>query len=51
MDKIRIIVADDHAVMRVGIRALIGHHDDIEMVDEASEGGEAVEKARNSHQM
>ena len=46
MDKTRIIVADDHAVMRDGIRALVGHHDDIEMVDEASEWGEAVEKAR-----
>ena len=46
MDKIKILVVDDHAIMRDGIRALLGLHDDIEMVGEASEGKEAVEKAR-----
>ncbi len=46
MDKIKILVVDDHALMRDGIRALIGLHDDIEMVGEASEGKEAIEKVR-----
>ena len=46
MDKIRILVVDDHAIMRDGIRALLGLHDDIEVVGEASEGKEAVEKAQ-----
>ncbi len=46
MDKIRILVVDDHAIMRDGIRALLDLHDDIEIIGEASEGKEAVEKAQ-----
>jgi len=46
MDRIKILVVDDHAIMRDGIRALLSVHDDIEIVGEASEGKEAVEKAR-----
>ncbi len=45
MNKIKILVADDHAIMRDGIRALLSLHDDIEIVGEASEGKEAIEKA------
>ncbi len=45
MDKIKILLVDDHAVMRDGIRALLGLQDDIEIVGEASEGKEAIEKA------
>jgi len=47
MEKIRILIVDDHAIMRDGIRALLGLHDDIEIVGEASEGREAIEKARD----
>ena len=46
MAKIRILIVDDHAVLRDGIRALLGLHDDIEVVGEASEGKEAVGKAQ-----
>ncbi len=46
MDKIKILVVDDHAIMRDGIRALLDLHDDIEIVGEASEGKEAIEKAQ-----
>jgi len=46
VDKIRILVVDDHAIMREGIRALFEPHDDIEIVGEASEGKEAIEKAQ-----
>ncbi len=46
MNKIKILVVDDHAIMRDGIRALIDLHDDIEVVGEASDGKEAIEKAR-----
>ncbi len=46
MDKIKILLVDDHAIMRDGIRALLSLHDDIEIVGEASEGKEAVEKAQ-----
>ena len=45
MAKIKILVVDDHAILRDGIRALLALHDDIEIVGEASEGKEAVEKA------
>ena len=46
MNKIKILVVDDHAILRDGIRALLGLHDDIEIVGEASEGKEAIEKAQ-----
>lgn len=44
MDKIKILVVDDHAMMRDGIRALLSIYDDVEIVGEASEGREAIEK-------
>ncbi|MFC1987540.1 response regulator [Chloroflexota bacterium] len=42
---IRILVVDDHAVLRDGIRALFDLYDDIEIVGEAAEGKEAINKA------
>jgi DNA-binding NarL/FixJ family response regulator len=48
-DKIRIFVVDDHRVIRQGIFALLSFHSDIEMVGEAADGQEAVEKARQLH--
>ena len=44
--KIKVLIVDDHAIMRDGIRALLGVHDDIDMVGEASEGKEALEKVK-----
>ncbi len=46
MSKIKILVVDDHAIMRDGIHALIDLHDDIEVVGEAPDGKEAIEKVR-----
>ncbi|MFC1910054.1 response regulator [Chloroflexota bacterium] len=46
MDKIKIMVVDDHAILREGIRALLGLEEDIVIIGEASEGNEAVIKAR-----
>jgi len=46
MNKIRIVLVDDHALMRDGIRALIDLQDDIEIVGEACEGQEAIDKAQ-----
>ncbi len=46
MHTIRILLADDHAIMRDGIRALINLHDDIEIVGEASEGRETIDKVQ-----
>ncbi len=44
-EKIRILIADDHAVVRRGLRALINTEPDMEVVGEASDGVEAVEQA------
>ncbi len=46
MDKIRILIVDDHAIMRDGIRALLGIDGALEIVGEASEGKEAIEKSQ-----
>ncbi len=46
MEKIKILVVDDHAIMRDGIRALLGLNNDIEVVGEVSEGKEAIEKVQ-----
>ena len=40
---------DDHTVVRQGISALLSFHSDIEVVGEAGDGQEAVEKARQLH--
>ena len=41
-DKIRILVVDDHAILRAGLRALLSAEPDIEVVSEAGNGLEAV---------
>ncbi len=41
--KIRVVIADDHAILREGVRALLQLQPDIEVVGEASNGGEAIE--------
>jgi two-component system, NarL family, response regulator NreC len=45
MDKVRILLVDDHAVVREGIKRLIDTQADIELVGEASDGREALQKA------
>jgi DNA-binding NarL/FixJ family response regulator len=46
MEKVRILVVDDHTIMRDGIRALLNLDNSLEIVGEAAEGKEAVEKAQ-----
>jgi DNA-binding NarL/FixJ family response regulator len=46
---IRIVLADDHALVRKGIRSLLEKLDNIEVVGEASEGREALELSK-THQ-
>jgi DNA-binding NarL/FixJ family response regulator len=41
-----VLVADDHAIMREGIRALLASADDIEVVGEAADGIEAIAACR-----
>ena len=44
MANMRVLVVDDHAIRRDGIRALLALHDDIEVVGEAADGREAIDK-------
>jgi DNA-binding NarL/FixJ family response regulator len=45
---IRVLIADDHAVVRTGLRRLIERQTDWEVVAEAADGEEAIEKAKES---
>ena len=40
---IRVLIADDHAVVRQGLRTFLELHDDIEVVGEAADGEQALE--------
>jgi two-component system, NarL family, response regulator NreC len=43
--KIRILLADDHAVVRHGFRMILDSQSDLEVVGEVANGREAVERA------
>ena len=43
-DQVRIVIADDHPIMRDGLRRLLGDEPDFLVVGEASDGHEAVER-------
>ncbi|MES0361400.1 MAG: response regulator transcription factor [Anaerolineales bacterium] len=42
MNKIRVLLADDHTILRDGIRALLDDHADIEVIGEAEDGQATV---------
>jgi two-component system response regulator DevR len=44
MSRQRIIIVDDHEIVRLGLRTLLERHPDFEVVAEASNGREALEK-------
>lgn len=44
MSKIKVMIVDDHTLVREGITALLKFYDDVEVVGEASDGLEAIEK-------
>ena len=44
MSKLRIILVDDHEVVRIGLKTMLSRYPDFEVVDEASTGLEAVRK-------
>jgi two-component system response regulator NreC len=44
--KVRVLIADDHAMMREGLKLLFNHEPDMEVVAEAADGREAVRLAR-----
>jgi DNA-binding NarL/FixJ family response regulator len=41
--KIRVLVVDDHPVVSAGLCAIVGYHDDLELVGEAANAAEAME--------
>jgi len=45
MDKLRILIADDHALLRDGLKALVNAEPDMEVVGEAENGRAVLEKA------
>jgi len=48
-DPIRVLIADDHAVLREGLRSFLELQDGIEVVGDAADGAEAVELAQRLH--
>ena len=46
MNKIRVLLADDHAIMRIGLSSLLSREKDIAVVGEASDGEQAVKLAK-----
>jgi len=46
MDKIRVLLADDHGIVRNGIKSLFNDVDEIEIVGECADGEETIEKIK-----
>ena len=46
-EKIRVLLVDDHALFRGGVKALLQRHDEFEVLDEAGDGLEGIKRARS----
>jgi DNA-binding NarL/FixJ family response regulator len=46
-EPIRVLVVDDHPVVRQGIKSLLGEEEDIQVVGEAVNGRDALEKVES----
>jgi two-component system response regulator NreC len=46
--KIRVVIADDHAILRSGLKLLVGSQEDMEVVGEAADGKQAIERVRET---
>ncbi|RME85861.1 MAG: DNA-binding response regulator [Caldilineae bacterium] len=46
MNRIRVLIADDHPIVREGIRSLLGQYDDLEVWGEAATGPAVLEQVR-----
>src|SRR5213593_1725408 len=44
-ERLRVLVCDDHALFRRGLQMVLEQEPDLELVGEASDGAEAIEKA------
>lgn len=49
MTAVRVLLVDDHPIVRAGVRSLFDHREDVEVVGEAASGEEAVALARHLH--
>ena len=49
MGKVRVLIADDHSVVRQGLRMFLGLDGEIEIVGEAADGEEALRLSREIH--
>src|SRR5437879_13300506 len=49
MGKIRVLLVDDHTVVRQGLRRILENDDEIEIVGETGDGRSAVEMAQRMH--
>lgn len=49
MKKARILIADDHEIVRTGLSLVLGYQEDFTVVGQASDGVEAVQLARTLH--
>src|SRR6185295_65509 len=45
-EKIKVLIADDHTILRHGLRRILEAEPDIEVVGEAATGSEAVKRAK-----
>ena len=48
-EKIRVIIADDHPIVRSGLRLMLGMEERIELVGEAADGSAALPSRANLH--
>ena len=48
-DGVRVLIADDQALVRAGFRMILEAEEDVEVVGEASNGGEALDEVRRLH--
>jgi DNA-binding NarL/FixJ family response regulator len=46
---IRILIVDDHPVLRAGVAAMLGNQSDVLVIGEAGDGAEALEQFRSLH--
>ncbi len=46
MEKIKVLLADDHTVVRQGLRALLAAEEDMDIVGEAENGRQAIQLCR-----
>jgi len=46
-EKIRVLLVDDHALFRGGVKALLQRHDEFEVLDETGDGLEGIKRARS----